>query len=89
MDEVTHTLWVWANDTLDPRYLEALARRWPGWQVRGHVEGLVRQVSLSGRDTAPLKVPDQQAIDELFEELMQHSGIDLGRLSQAIRQTLS
>ncbi|GHO74978.1 hypothetical protein KSD_27490 [Ktedonobacter sp. SOSP1-85] len=33
IDEETHTLWVWDNE-LDPRYQEAIARRWPGWQVK-------------------------------------------------------
>src|SRR5579872_1129470 len=88
VDEETQTIWVWHNEELDPRYLEALARRWPGWQVHGHVEGLVRQVMLSGRDPAALAVPEQQAIDELIEEVIQQPGIDLRRLSWAIQQTL-
>ncbi|MGH2496414.1 MAG: hypothetical protein ACRDIV_17080 [Ktedonobacteraceae bacterium] len=88
VDETTQTIWVWHNETLDPRYLEALARRWPGWQVHGHVEGMVRQVILSGRDASALKIPDQQATDELIEEVIQQRGIDLRRLSWAIQQTL-
>ncbi|HLZ57194.1 MAG TPA: hypothetical protein VKR06_09630 [Ktedonosporobacter sp.] len=87
VDEETHSIWVWQNDTLDPRYLEAIARRWPGWQVQGHVEGMVRQVILSGRDPTTLMIPHQQAIDELIEELMQQPGIDLRRVSRAIQQT--
>ena len=88
VDVETQTIWVWHNETLDPRYLEALARRWPGWQVHGHVEGMVRQVILSGREPAALMVSNQQAIDELIEEVIQQPGIDLRRLSWAIQQTL-
>ena len=50
LDVPARSLWVWERRTLDPRNLEGLRRRWPGWQVRGHIEGLVRQVALSGRD---------------------------------------
>ncbi len=86
LDEETHTIWVWQNATLDPRYLEAIAHHWAGWQVQGHVEGMVRQVILSGRDPSTLMIPHQQAIDELIEELMQQPGIDLRRVSWAIQQ---
>src|SRR5260221_13063413 len=61
IDEEMQTIWIWENETLAVRYLEAVARRWPGWQVQGHVEGLVRHIILSGRDPAAGKSPDQQA----------------------------
>jgi hypothetical protein len=86
IDEETNTIWVWQNATLDPRYLEATARRWPGWQVQGHVEGMVRQIILSGRDPTTLMIPHQQAVNELIEELIQQPGIDLRRFSWAIQQ---
>ena len=62
IDEETQTIWVWETETLDPRYLEALARRWSKWQVHGHIEGLVRHVVLSGRDAAAISISKQQAI---------------------------
>lgn len=88
IDEETQTIWVWENNTLDPRYLEALARRWPGWQAHGHVDGLVRHVILSGRDSTTLRVSEQQAIQELISELTHNQGIDPVRTSQAIQQAL-
>src|SRR5258708_7073737 len=87
VDEETQTIWIWENETLDPRYLEAIGRRWPGWQVQGHVEGLVHHAILSGRDSAEIGVSDQRAIQELIEELTQDQGFDPMRLSQAIQQT--
>jgi hypothetical protein len=88
VDEEARTLWVWETETLDPRYLDALTRRWPGWQVYGHVEGLVRHVILSGRDPAPLSVSMHQAILELTDELTRDQSIDPLQVSQAIRQAL-
>lgn len=87
IDEETHILWVWDKE-LDPRYLEALARRWLGWQVKGHVEGLIRHVQLSGRDATPLMLPEEQVNQQLLQELVDFQGFDPDRLAQAIRQTL-
>ena len=73
------TLWVWERRSLDPRTLEGLRRRWPGWQVRGHIEGLVRQVALSGREPGAvpgLVVPRARALAELREELTRALGYD-------------
>jgi hypothetical protein len=81
LDGVTRTLWVWEATTLDPRYLAGLGRRRAGWRVRGHTEGLARQVALSGRDpsTVPgLVVPEAQAIAELSQELTRDFGYDGG-----------
>lgn len=88
IDEETHTLWVWHHEILDPRYQESLARRWPGWQVKGHVEGLVRHVSLTGRDATDLMYPEQQAIEELVSELTAHQGFDPIQLAHKIQDTL-
>ena len=43
-------VWIWQWRTLDPRYLCALEDHWPGWRIEGHVDGMMRQVQLSGRD---------------------------------------
>src|SRR5262245_39783524 len=70
LDVSAQVLWLSEFGEFDPRDVPAIARRWPGWQVDGHVEGLVRQVELSGRDPAPLMVPQERALHELVEELM-------------------
>jgi hypothetical protein len=92
LDALTRTLWVWEAATLDPRYLAGLRRRWPGWGVRGHTEGLVRQVALSGRDpdaVPGLVVPEAQTIAELVQELTLAFGYDGGtevpRIADRIR----
>ena len=60
----------------------------PGWQVHGHVEGLIRHIILSGRDPAPLSVSIHRAILELTDELTRDQSIDPLQVSQAIRQAL-
>lgn len=87
IDEETYTLWVWDNE-LDPRYQEAIARRWPEWQVKGHVEGLIRHVQLSGRNATPLMLPTEQVNQKLLHELVDFQGFDPDRLAYAIRQAL-
>ncbi|GCE07085.1 hypothetical protein [Dictyobacter aurantiacus] len=69
LDVVTQQLWVWDPSTLDPRYLAALERLWTGWRVAGHVEGMARQVSLSGRDPAPIMVPYEECATRLLKVL--------------------
>lgn len=88
IDEETQTLWIWHHEILDPRYQEALARRWPGWQIKGHVEGLVRHVSLTGRDATKLMYPEQKAIEELVSELTTHKGFDPVQLAHKIQDML-
>lgn len=86
VDEGARAIWLGASEELDPRELEVVARRWPGWQVQGHAEGLVGQVRLSGRDPAALMVPEQQALGELIAELTREQEIDPGALFQALSQ---
>lgn len=88
VDAGTRTLWLGSNDKLDPRHLAALERRWQGWQVQGHIEGLIRHVLLSGRDPTPLMVPEQQARDELVKGLTSGSGIDPYKLFSSIQSTV-
>lgn len=87
IDEETHTLWIWESE-IDPRYLEALGRRWPGWQIKGHVEGLIRHVILSGRDATHLVLSEEQINQQLLHTLVDFQGFDPDRLAHAIRQTL-
>jgi len=82
------TIWIWENTTLDGRYLEAVARRWPGWQVQGHVEGLLRHVILSGRDPTGVKISDQQAVQELITAVAGERGFNPMQLSTVIHQVL-
>jgi hypothetical protein len=86
VDEGARAIWLGVSEALDPRELEAVARRWPGWQVQGHAEGLVGQVRLSGRDPSVLMVPEQQALEELIAELTREQEIDPGALFQALSQ---
>jgi hypothetical protein len=82
LDVPSRALWVYEPTTLDPRYLAGLRRRWPGWRVRGHTEGLVRQVALSGREPRAvpgLVVPEAEAIAELRTELTADFGYDGAR----------
>lgn len=88
IDEEIHTLWIWQSEILDPRYLEALTRRWPGWQIKGHIGGLIRHVTLTGRGATDLMYPEQQAIEELVSELIARQGIDPTQIAHKIQDTL-
>lgn len=70
VDTITQTLWVWHGSTLDLPYLDVVRQAWPGWRLETHVDGLARQVALSGRDPALVRVPTDQAIAELTHELL-------------------
>jgi hypothetical protein len=70
LDVAAREMWVWNRDILDPRYLDALARVWPNWSIHGHVEGLVRQVILSGRDPTGIMRPDAEVMALLMDELL-------------------
>lgn len=87
LDATAQTLWMWEFSALDPRHPAALARRWPGWQVHGHVDGLVRQVELSGRDVSAVVVPEERAIQELVDELTPDSTTDPARLYAALTRS--
>ena len=89
VDEGARAIWLGASEALDPRELEAVARRWPGWQVQGHAEGLVGQVRLSGRDPSALMVPPQQAVEELIAELTREQGSTQGRCFKRSRKAES
>jgi hypothetical protein len=88
IDEEMQTIWIWENDTLDGRYIEAVARRWTGWQVQGHVEGIVRHIILSGRDPAEVKISDQQAVQELITTVVGDRGINPMPISEIIQRVL-
>lgn len=88
IDEEMQTLWIWESETLDVRYLEAIARRWPGWKVQGHVEGLVRHIILSDRDPAAVKISDQQAVQDLITALAEEQALDSLEISAALQKTL-
>lgn len=87
VDATTQAIWTWDRGELDPRKLAAIARRWPGWHVDGHVEGLVRQVLLSGRDPAAVTLPEERAISELVEELTHDSTTDPASLYAAFTRS--
>jgi hypothetical protein len=44
-----------------------LEERWSGWRIQGHVDGIVRQVQLSGRDPSDIAIPDERALQECHE----------------------
>ena len=84
VDEAAQMIWLGSGAALDHRDIEAIACRWPEWQVRSHTEGLVHQMRLSGRDPFPLMIPEQQTIDELIDELTQECDRNPGALFQAL-----
>jgi hypothetical protein len=86
-DVPSRAMWMWELWAFDPRLVAAMERRWPGWHAHGHVDGLVRQVELSGRDAAPIKVPEDRAIEELVEELSRESAIDPTSLFAALTRS--
>jgi hypothetical protein len=85
IEATTHTVWMWNYSELDPRHMEAFARRWPGWQIRGHVDGLARHVALSGRDPASVMVPWAEAVDKLADLLARFVIIDPLRLYDVLK----
>lgn len=84
MDTISRDLWMCGYYELNPRHLPAMALRWPGWHVQGDVGGFVRQIELSGRNSAPMRVPEERAIEELTEELTHTSSVDPHALYAAI-----
>lgn len=88
IDEERQTLWIWEHTTLESRYLDAVAVRWPGWQVQGHVEGIVRHITLSGRDPATVRIAERQAVQELITALAEEQGLNPIQISKAIQQAL-
>ncbi len=83
LDVSTHRLWMSRRDRFYPRYVTAIARRWFGWQVDIHLEGLTRQIELSGREPTPYMIPDEQAVMELIAVVTRRS-IDPANLYQAL-----
>lgn len=79
LDLTTHEMSVWTRSTIDPRYLMALTQLWTGWHITRHVEGLVRQVSLSGRDPSAITVAHHEAAAKLANILK--SSLPLNRIS--------
>lgn len=69
VDLVERAIWIWSSETVDPRQVEDAARRWPGWQVYGHSDGLARQVALSGRDPRAVMAPDAEIMRQLIDIL--------------------
>lgn len=59
---------------------EEIGRAWPTWRMDGHIEGVVRQAVLSGRDPTPFMVSDAEAARELVAILSSGWSIDPGAL---------
>jgi hypothetical protein len=79
-DVPKRAIWLWDARELDPRWLEGIERAWPGWHVEGHIEGVVRQALLSGRDPTPFMVPDAEATRRLVAVLSSGWSVDPGAL---------
>ncbi len=62
-------MWVWNRGAVDPRYLDMLGDTWDGWRIDYHIEGLVRQAVLSGRDPRPIMVPNSEAVADVMDDL--------------------
>jgi len=80
IDVPNKAIWLWDASQLDPRWLEEIGHAWPTWRVDGHIEGVVRQAVLSGRDPTPFMVPDAEAARELVAILSSGWSIDPGAL---------
>lgn len=80
IDAPKKTIWVWDDSELDPRWLEDIGYAWPGWHVEGHIDGVVRQALLSGRDPTPFMVPDAEAAQKLMAILSSGWSVDPGAL---------
>lgn len=76
IDIAERAMWLWSAETVDPRQPKAIARRWPGWKVFAHNDGLARQVALSGRDPRTVMMPDTEVIQQLIESLTISRGFD-------------
>ena len=87
-DVAAHSLWVWADSTLNPAYVARIEQAWPGWRVEGHVDGLARQLVLSGRDPALVTPPLAQVIDELVAELADDDDFDPAPFGKALLANL-
>lgn len=87
LNVTTQTIWMWEYSTCSPRHVEAIGQCWPGWQVHAHVEGLVRQVELSGRDSSAVMVTEEQANHKLVEELMGEQTTDPAALYAALTRS--
>ena len=80
IDARTKVLWLWDCSELDPRWLEGIEQAWPGWRVEGHIDGVVRQAMLSGRDPLPFMVPDAEVARQLVTVLSSGWSVDPGSL---------
>jgi hypothetical protein len=80
-------MWMWELGAFDPRLVAAMERRWPGWRAHGHVDGLVRQVELSGRNGSAVMIPAERAIQELADELSRESATDPASLFTALTRS--
>jgi hypothetical protein len=69
LDLTERAIWIWSAEIVDPRRLEDTARRWPGWRVAAHSDGLARQVALSGRDPRMVLLPDTEVLRQLIDTL--------------------
>jgi hypothetical protein len=84
IDEVSKALWINNGNSGHPRYVDAIARRWPEWRMHSHMEGLARQIEPSGRDPSPYMTPDYEAIEELIGELVNERSVDPMSLYRAL-----
>lgn len=92
VDAPGRVLWLGIPTVISLRDLASVARRWPDWEVRGHTEGLARQVELSGRDPAMVMAPEEVAIAEalkglsfdpfLYEHVDEEQRAEISRLLQ-------
>jgi hypothetical protein len=77
-------VWLWDEGELDPRWLEHTRAAWPGWSVAGHIDGIVHQARLTGRDPKPYMLPDAEVARQLVTELGSDNSVDLKALLMAV-----
>jgi hypothetical protein len=84
VDVPEKAVWLWDSCEVDPRWLERISGAWPGWRVDGHIDGVVRQAQLSGRDPAPYMLADAEVARQLVTTLCADSSIDFSALLKTV-----
>lgn len=84
LDTTSQTLWMWGNHSVSLWQMQAVAQIWREWRVHAHAEGIAAQLELSGRNPLEKMAPEEQAIQELFADVVGTASIDPEGLFSAL-----
>jgi hypothetical protein len=76
LDADRREVWVWWNGPEDDRRVEQIARSWPDWSVRRHVEGLRGHVERSGRDPGLVDLGREEILRQILGLLAENDTFD-------------